>query len=100
VPSPELLAIWNEESDKMDERYFYVVRKPEYEGAPETQDHVLKTNGMVEWYLDEGDTQYFDKDRYLIPFRYKKANGKDHFPTNAEIAQLKEAYEKPITVEK
>lgn len=99
-PEPVLVPEKKEEDDdiyNMDK--YYILRKPGFEGNPEKQ-HTRKTNLTVEWWLEAGDSQYYDQWQNIIPFRYKKADGTDYLPNAAEIKKLEEEYEKPVTIEK
>jgi len=78
---------------------FFMLRKPVYLGKEDKGLYPMN-NGIVEWFLDEGDQQWYDDDKTTIPFTYKKANGEDHYPTDEEIEMIEEAYEKKVIFEK
>ena len=98
-PAKQVVFVPTPDEDELPEEEYYILRKPGYEGRPETQ-HTRKTNLTVEWWLEEGDSQYYDEFQNIIPFRYKKADGTDYLPNAAEIKKLEEEYEKPVKIEK
>lgn len=86
--------------DPMDERYFYIIRKT-YRTVPITEEEgTYVTNGTLGWFVPEGSSKHFDKDNYLIPFRYTDPDGEVVEPTTDQLEQIKVKYRKDITIER